>query len=123
MSYELDQLYEDGLMISRMLRDVKKMIYEYSQTPAKIYKELCMINKIAKLLKREVDKFKFKNIKLSRLEEAQMFEIETIIKISMYAYEEAHENINKSADTFYSKLSSLLIQDPYMMEYRFEVIG
>lgn len=123
MSYELDQLYEDGLMISRMFRDVKKMIYEYSQTPTKIYKELGMINKIAKLLKREVDKFKFKNIKLSRLEEAQIFEIETIIKISMYAYEEAHRNINKSAYTFYSKLSSLLIQDPYMMEYRFEVIG
>lgn len=123
MSYELDQLYEDGLMISRMLRDVKKMIYEYSQTPKKIYKELDTINKIAKLLKRGVDDFKFKNIKLSRVEEIQMFEIETIIKISMYAYEEAHENINKSADTFYSKLSSLLIQDPYLMEYRFEVIG
>lgn len=123
MSDELDQLYEDGLMINRMLRDVKKIIYEYSQTPTKIYKELDMINKIAKLLKREVDKFKLKNIKLSRLEEAQMFEIETIIKISMYAYEEAHENINKSADTFYSKLSALLIQDIYMMEYRFEVIG
>lgn len=123
MSDELDQLYEDGLMISRMLRDVKKMIYEYSQTPTKIYKELDTINKIAKLLKREVDKFKFKNIKLSRLEEAQMLEIETIINISIHAYEEAHENINKSADTFYSKLSSLLIQDTYLMEYRFEVIG
>ncbi len=93
------------------------------QTPKKIYEELVMINKIAKLLKRGVDEFKFKNIKLSRLEEIQMFEIETIIKISMYAYEEAHENINKPADTFYSKLSSLLIQDPYLMEYVFEVIG
>ncbi len=123
MSYELDQLYEDGLTISRMLRDVRNMIYEHSQTPTKIYEELDMINKIAKLLQRGVDKFKFKNIKLSRVEEAQMFEIETIIKISMYAYEEAHENINKSADTFYSKLSSLLIQDPYLMEYRFDVIG
>ena len=123
MNTELDELYEDGLMINRMLRDIKKMLYKRSQSPLKIYEEIDMTNKIAKMLLRRVDKYKFKNIKLTPVEDVYLNEITATINTVKCIYEEASNYINKSDDVFYKEMNSLLMCDPYLMEYRFDIIS
>ena len=123
MNTELDELYEDGLMINRMLRDIKKMVYKHSQSPLKIYEEMEMTNKIAKMLLRRVDKYRFKNIKLTPVEDVYLNEIIMTINTVKRIYEEASNYINKSDDVFYKEMNSLLMIDPYLMEYRFDIIS
>lgn len=123
MNTELDELYEDGLMINRMLRDIKKMLYKHSQSPLKIYEEIDMTNKIAKMLLRRVNKYKFKNIKLTPVEDVYLNEIIMTINTVKCIYEEASNYINKSDDIFYKEMNSLLMYDPYLMEYRFDIIS